>query len=182
MVAAAKPVVEAKNGYGGACCTGPIPSRRVIDRKVVVDHAARSMTVDWRIDTGPMRVSTGDHPRLQSIDRDFVQARPALEAGQPFDGGKVDEGRRTRSTADSFLRSRLPMPTRSTRRPSADDRDGHREQASLDRGGVTYSTSEGPGGKAFWEHRNLFGAGERLTLTLRVSEIQGATADFRKPD
>jgi len=52
----------------------------------------------------------------------------------------------------------------------------------LDRGGVTYSTSEGPGGKAFWEHRNLFGAGERLTLTLEGGQkIQGATADFRKP-
>ncbi|HZF36109.1 MAG TPA: BamA/TamA family outer membrane protein, partial [Candidatus Angelobacter sp.] len=105
------------------------------------------------------------------------------EAGQPFDGGKVDEGRRT--LIDSGLFSSVKIAY-----ANALDADGRlpmtvtvieNKHRSIG-GGVTYSTSEGPGGKAFWEHRNLFGAGERLTLTLEGGQkIQGATADFRKP-
>ncbi|HZF32764.1 MAG TPA: hypothetical protein VE914_03080, partial [Candidatus Angelobacter sp.] len=96
MVAAAKPVVEGEERLLAALAAQAYPLARVIDRKVVVDHAARSMTVDWRIDTGPYaRFGPATIQGLQSIDRDFVQARLPWEAGQPFDGGKVDEGRRT---------------------------------------------------------------------------------------
>ena len=48
--------------------------------------------------------------------------------------------------------------------------------------GARYSTDEGPLGKLFWEHRNLFHEGEKLNLSLTGGQvIQGAEADFRKP-
>jgi translocation and assembly module TamA len=184
MVAAAKPVVEAEDRLLATLAAQAYPLARVIDRKVVVDHAARSMTVDWHIDTGPYaRFGPATIEGLQSIDQDFVQARLPWEAGQPFDGGKVDEGRRALVNSGLFSSVKIEYA-------NALDADGRlpmtvtvveNKHRSIG-GGVTYSTSEGPGGKAFWEHRNLFGAGERLTLTLQGGEkIQGVTADFRKP-
>ena len=49
--------------------------------------------------------------------------------------------------------------------------------------GASYSTNEGPGGKLFWEHRNLFGDAESLRIELSSSFIsRSGTVDFRKPD
>ncbi len=184
MVAAAKPVVEGEQRLLAALAVQAYPLARVVDRRVVVDHAARSMTVNWQVDTGPYaRFGDVTIEGLQSVDRDFLQARLPWEAGQPFDGGKVDEGRR--ALIDTRLFSsvkigyanaldadgRLPMTVTVVE-------DKHRSIG----GGLSYSTSDGPDGRAVWEHRNLFGAGERLTLTLEGGEvIQGLVADFRKP-
>lgn len=48
--------------------------------------------------------------------------------------------------------------------------------------GVSWSTSEGPGGRLFFENRNMFGRGENLRIELRGSEIE-QSIDFtaRKP-
>ncbi len=48
--------------------------------------------------------------------------------------------------------------------------------------GVSWSTSEGPGGRIFFENRNIFGRGENLRIELRGSKIE-QSIDFtaRKP-
>ena len=49
-------------------------------------------------------------------------------------------------------------------------------------GGVDYSTADGIGANGFWEHRNLFGAGEKLRLHLEASQLQyGFETNFAKP-
>jgi translocation and assembly module TamA len=190
MVAAAKPVVEGEQRLLTTLAAQAYPLARVADRRVVVDHATRSMTVEWRIDTGPYaRFGTATIDGLQTLDPAFVQARLPWEVGQPFDGSKVDEGRQT--LIDSGLFSSVKIAHAQSL--DADGRlpmtvtlvEGKRHSVG---GGVSYSTSEGFGakgfgGKAFWEHRNLFGEGERLIFTLEGGEtVQGAKADFRKPD
>jgi translocation and assembly module TamA len=190
MVAAAKPVVDGEERLLAALAAQAYPLARVIDRKVVVDHAARTMTVDWRIDTGPYaRFGAASIAGLQNLDPAFVQARLGWEAGEPFDGTRVDKARQT--LIDTGLFSSVKIAHAETL-----DADGRLPMTvtlvegkprSIG-GGVSYSTSEGFGakgfgGKAFWEHRNLFGQGERLTLTLEGGQtIQGGKADFRKPD
>lgn len=48
--------------------------------------------------------------------------------------------------------------------------------------GLTYYSDEGPGGILGWEHRNLFGAGEKLGINLGVSSLkQSLDFDFSKP-
>lgn len=48
--------------------------------------------------------------------------------------------------------------------------------------GLTYYSDEGPGGTLSWEHRNLFGAAEKLETALNLSLIkQSLEADFTKP-
>ncbi len=48
--------------------------------------------------------------------------------------------------------------------------------------GLTYYSDEGVGGTLGWEHRNLFGAAEKLQVTLNLSLLrQGLDLDFSKP-
>jgi translocation and assembly module TamA len=50
-------------------------------------------------------------------------------------------------------------------------------------GTISWSSSEGFGAEASWEHRNLGGHGERLETTLRLSQVLvGANASLRLPD
>ncbi|WP_243438255.1 autotransporter assembly complex protein TamA [Fundidesulfovibrio soli] len=50
------------------------------------------------------------------------------------------------------------------------------------KGGVTYNTDDGPGAQVNWEHRNLFGNGERLKLHLAVSQVSKVfEANFENP-
>lgn len=49
--------------------------------------------------------------------------------------------------------------------------------------GLEYSSSEGVGTTLYWEHRNIFGQGEKLRADLHVSEItQELAASFVKPN
>lgn len=49
--------------------------------------------------------------------------------------------------------------------------------------GVKYATTEGLGGQAFWSHRNIFGSGEVLGASLRLSpRLSRAKVDLDIPD
>jgi translocation and assembly module TamA len=49
--------------------------------------------------------------------------------------------------------------------------------------GLAYNTSEGAGGRIFWENRNLFGEAEYLRLSLALGQQKnGIAANFRRPD
>lgn len=189
MVAAARAVVDAEARLLSQLAAQAYPLAQVQDRKVIVDHADRSMTVEWRIDTGPAaRFGAVTIEGVQSIDETFLRARLPWREGEPFDGRKVDQGRRNLVETGLFASVRvvhagtlndqqqLPMTVALVEAK-------HRSIG----GGLRYSTSEGFGfegfgGRAFWEHRNFFGAGERLAFTLEGGQtIQEARVDLRKP-
>jgi translocation and assembly module TamA len=189
MVAAARAVVDAEARLLSQLAAQAYPLAQVEDRKVIVDHADRSMTVEWRIDTGPAaRFGAITIEGVHSIDETFLRARLPWREGDPFDGRKVDQGRQNLVETGLFSSVRvahgealndqqqLPMTVALVEAK-------HRSIG----GGLRYSTSEGFGyegfgGRAFWEHRNFFGAGERLAFTLEGGQtIQEARADLRKP-
>jgi translocation and assembly module TamA len=182
--AESKRVVDAEVKLLGLLAAQAYPLARVADRKVIVDHATRSMTVDWRIDTGPhARFGEVKIQGLTSVDERFVRARLPIKTGEPYNGDKVEQGR------SALVDTRLFSAVRIDHADKLDSAgqlpitvtliEGKRRSLG---GGVSYSTSEGFTGQAFWEHRNLFGGGERLTLTLLAGEtVQGGKADFRKP-
>jgi translocation and assembly module TamA len=189
MVAAAKTVVDAEGRLLSLLAAQAYPLAKVQDRKVIVDHAAKTMTVEWRIDTGAYaRFGEVTITGTQSVDREFLRVRLPWTEGEPFDGRKVDEGRQNLVETNLFSSVRVAHAT-------ALDNQGRlpvtvtlvdAKHRSIG-GGLSYSTGEGYGvqgfgGKAFWEHRNLLGAGERLGFTLEGGQtIQSATLDFRKP-
>jgi translocation and assembly module TamA len=184
IVAASKPVIDAEQKILSLLGEQAYPLARAEDRRVVVDHATRRMIVEWRIDTGPKaRFGVLTIEGLRDVHLDFVQSLLPWRRGEPYDSRKVEDGRVTLVDTRVFGSVRIAHGDKV-------DADGelpitvtvteakHRSIGA----GLRYSTNEGPLGKIFWEHRNLFHEGESLNLSLTSGfVIQGAGADFRKP-
>lgn len=182
--AAAAEVVAAEQRLLSLLARQGYPLARVLQRKVVVDHASRTMSVAVRLDTGPL-ASFGPVAveGLDTVDEQYVRLLMPWSEGETFDAGKVEEGRRRLVATGLFsavriahadaarVDGRLPMTLSVTENK-------HRSIG----GGVRYATEEGFGAQVFWEHRNLFGQGERLKLTGTGGQTGfGAKLSFRDP-
>ncbi len=161
------------------------PFAKVIDRKAVVDIAKAEMDVIYTIapgataSFGPLTI-TG----LSRTDRDFVAGRVAWKEGTPYDSRQVEATRKALTKTSLFSAIRINHAA------APDAGGGVAMTLDLVEGpprsvgaGIAYNTNLGFGAQAFWEHRNLFGEGERLRVTAGVAQLQqGLAADFRKPD
>ncbi|MFQ5348616.1 MAG: autotransporter assembly complex family protein [Rhodothalassiaceae bacterium] len=160
-------------------------------REVVIDHATNSATVRYHIAAGPQLLfGTVFFTGADDVDRGYLARLVPWTAGTPYDRRLVDAYRRTligtrlfSAVAIDFAEPAAALHKKT--RPLPADLRVTLAPARLRTIAVSagFSTSEGAGGDVSWEHRNLLGAGERLTLTLTGAEIeQSLTADFRKPD
>ncbi|MGX1197555.1 BamA/TamA family outer membrane protein [Parvibaculum sp. MBR-TMA-1.3b-4.2] len=159
------------------------PDAELDDRKVIVDLAAHKASVTLSIKAGepmlfgPLAISNKGRTR-----DDYVRSFITFEKGETYDRSEVDNSlnalRKTGLFDQIALDSGQPingneLPQELTLKESP---------ARTVRLGANYTTSTGAGAKASWEHRNLLGRGEKLTLGLNVSQTeQSATADFSKP-
>jgi translocation and assembly module TamA len=161
------------------------PLAEVAERRAVVDHDTRTMTVELRVDPGPPVVfGPLAIDRLEKVEEDYVRDLVAWPEGEVFDQRILEDARRTLSKTNLFRSVRLE----SAEQVTADNRlpvtarveeSKHRTLSA----GLTYTTSEGVGGDVSWEHRNLSGRQETLVLSAHLSEIrQQATATFVKPN
>ena len=160
----------------------PFPT--VADRRVVVDHAERSVNVTFIVEPGPV-AAFGDTEiaGLESVQESVVHKELPWQPGDPFNGDLLARAQSRIvatalfgvvqvSTADTLDEDgRVPIEIQVTERR-------HRTIGFS----VSYRTDEGLGARASWEHRNLLGRGERLGLSAAVSGILAAfEAEFRKP-
>ncbi len=160
------------------------PFAEAVDRRVVVNHADRVMAVRVEIAAGPPATfGAVRYDGLERTRRDYLDSLVPWQAGAVYDAAKV-ERLRTRLLATRLFSTVTVAPEG---RP---DRNGRLpvlvtvEEApprSIG-GGVRYSTDDGAGVRAFWEHRNLLGGAEHLRANLDLSlESQSAEVIFRKP-
>lgn len=160
------------------------PLAKVLDRKTVIDHGTRTMTVSLAADAGPAaRFGAVTIEGLSAVDEDYVRSKITWTEGERYDRAKVEATRRTLSDAGLFasvaVTAEKKVGTDGTLPMTVTLVEGKHRSIGF---GASYSTSEGFGGEVFWEHRNLFGRNERLRLTLTAAEIeQVLEADFRKP-
>ncbi len=161
------------------------PFARVSRREIEVEHADRSMHVSLYLDPG-LRARLGKIrvTGLREVEEKFVRRRIVLSEGDAYDPAKIEESRHILLSSGVFAsvriihgdsldgEGRLPITIEVT------------ESKSRTIGaGVRYSSSEGFGGRAYWEHRNVMGGGERLKFSARASEIfYGSNLDYREPD
>jgi translocation and assembly module TamA len=161
------------------------PFPEIVDRQVVVDHAVRSMIVHTTIATGPRAVFgeiqvSGVKTKLA----DYAKLRAPWKEGDPYDPEELEKMRNELAGAGLFSTVRI-------RPGEAVGADGTLPiLIDLERGkprsvgvGASYSSSEGAGGSAYWEHRDLFNRAERLRIGAEAAQI-GYTArlTFEKPD
>ncbi|RVU21959.1 autotransporter assembly complex protein TamA [Methylobacterium oryzihabitans] len=142
------------------------PFVKVVRRDPVVDHAAQAMDVAFAIDPGPKAgigaVTVSGAPGVDpAVIRSFIYAEP----GDPYSPQALAGIRRSVSRIEALGSVRV-------REGTALDPDGNLpvfvEVAERARHlvGVSarYSTVDGPGVRAYWADRNLFGGGESLRI------------------
>lgn len=185
MPAVAQTVIGAEGRLLQLLARRAHPLAQVVDRLVVVDHAALSMAVTETVDPGPIARFAEPTVRAPAqVDRQWIENRVPWGRGDAFDPAKLEEFRKILANSGLFgtvavragealdADGLLPVRVDLTERPG--------RSAGL---GLVYSTAEGPEGQAFWEDRDLLGAMERLRLTaLGGREHSLLLADYRAPD
>ncbi len=161
------------------------PLARIVDRNFIVDHADRTMSVTADVDAGPAaRFGPVVFHGLVHVKEDYVRQFVGWTSGELYDERKVEALRSALSGTGLFTSVKIEhakmvdengaLPVTITVVEKK-----HRSVGA----GVSYSTSEGFGGKVFWEHRNLLGRQERLRVFGDVTEInQKIGTHFRKPN
>lgn len=167
MPARAEALLDAERAWVEHARSRGYPFAAYARREYIPDHHQRLLHVRLELDPGPRAVwgetkITG----LSRVREDFVRGELGFEPGQPFDPAQLDETRvrlirlglfssvsllhADRVDEDGRLNLTLNLRERRPRTIAA---------------GLHYTTDEGAGVRAEWEHRNLDGAGERLKLT-----------------
>jgi translocation and assembly module TamA len=154
-------------------------------RQAVVDHDERIMDLTLRIELGPLtRFGPTTIEGLGQVEEEFVRRRIGWQQGEVITPAQLN------ATREDIVETGLFTAVRVTLADSAGP-DGEvpvtiqlaeRKHRSIGVG-ARYLTDEGLGGNISWEHRNLFGGGERLSADLDASEIgQTLAVGFRRPD
>lgn len=161
------------------------PFAKVTDRKAVIDIATNTMRVTYTVVPGAAaKFGPLDITGLTRVDRDFVTRRIAWKEGEPYDSRAVE------TTRQDLVKTALFSAVRISHADAPDEKGEVAMTVALTEGpprsvgaGIAYNTNLGFGVQGFWEHRNLFGAGENLRVTAGAAERQLALAlAFRKPD
>ncbi|MCC9623101.1 autotransporter assembly complex protein TamA [Thalassospira sp. MA62] len=160
------------------------PLARAVDRTVMADTALKTISITYSYESGEKanfgRVSVDG---AEKVDEDFIKGYRSWGPGEQFSPEQVRTTRRDLAQSnlfDSVIVKTADQVGESGEIP-VEITVVERKHRSIG-GGVDFSTADGPGANAFWEHRNLFGAGEKLRLGVEASGLeQGLTASFRKP-
>lgn len=160
------------------------PDATLTDREVIVDLATQLSDVTLKISAGgarrfgPLIVRNPD----THVRDDYVRSFATFRNGQIYDQREVTD------TIDKLRKTGLFETVAIT--SSEPDEQGRIAQiiALSERPvrsigvGASWSTDEGPGVRSFWEHRSIFGRGEKLRLSVEVAQLQQiASAELRKP-
>lgn len=161
------------------------PMAEIADRRAVIDRDTHTMDVELAIRPGPRLrfakpVVTGE----TDVDPAFLQQRLLIEPGTRYDSRDVDRARRR--LVDTNLFSTVQVIEGPEPNADGDWPITFEVSERLPRtigAGVGYRSEDGPVVRAFWEHRNIFGAGERLRIEAETSQIlQRLEAQLLKPD
>lgn len=181
--ATAAPIVDAEGRIATFYTERGRPFAKVLHRRAVIDRGTQTMEVTYTVDTGPAaRFGAVTVSGLESLDQGYVDRQLGWADGDPYDSRKVEATRK--ALVDSTLFSTVMVQPVA---PVVDDRVPMRieliERPARSIGaGVQYDTTDGFGGRVFWEHRNLLGNAEKLRIEGKFGETgPGLTSTFRRP-
>jgi translocation and assembly module TamA len=178
-------VLDAQEGLIKFLRKKGFPLAKIADREVVVDHKDRSVSVSFKIDTGPNAVfGHTTISGLVKVDESYVAGKLPWKEGDPFDGDLIEEARKAISGLGLFASIRITEANEvnegSLFPVTIDVTERKHKSISA---GLNYITNQGPGVKLAWENRNLFHQGEKLTTKYEFSnQTVSAEGTFRKQD
>lgn len=161
------------------------PLARLGDRRTVIDRETKIMDVELVIEAGPkLAFARPTIVGADDVDEDFLVGRTLIEPGTPYQIQTVEQARRRLIDTNLFATVRVvegPEPDEDGRWPVTFEVSErlHRTIGA----GVGFRSDDGPNINAFWEHRNILGAGERLRIEGEASLIlRRLEGQLRKPD
>ena len=160
------------------------PEAKLANRRVVVDLLSNLADVTLTIEAGPHMVFGPVLVRNEGgrTKTDYVRALTTIEEGTPYDRREVDATTAALRGTGLFDSVSIMTAAATEDGTAAQEIELTERKPRTVRLGASWSSSEGAGVRGSWEHRNLFGAAERLVLGLSIAQIeQKATAEFRKP-
>lgn len=181
----AKAVVDAEAKITDILHRGAYPFAAIAERKVTADFDSHAVTVAWTVTPG-QRAAFGQirFTGLTTVREGYLAGLVPWQVGQPYDADLVARFRKKVASLDLFTvvqvepvndpdaAGQVPIQVTVTERK-------HRTI----KGGLDYKTDEGPGANLGWEHRNLSGGGEKLSIAGSASSIERTgEASFEKPD
>jgi translocation and assembly module TamA len=184
MPARAPDVLEVERRLLGLLGERGHPLAGVVERKTIIQHGARTMTVRLVVDAGPLaRFGPLGLRGLERVDEEYLRALVTWRRGESFDRRKIDATREVIVATGLFSSTRIDLAQQPDAQGELPVTISLEEGAQRSIGaGLNYSSDVGFGGDVFWEHRNFFGSDEDLKLSLTAAEIeQGIEAAFRKP-
>ncbi len=161
------------------------PYARVADRVATVILSEETMDLVIKVRAGPaMTYGEVTIEGLEDVDPDYIRQRIPWEVGEPYDTGQVKKFRDTlaQSGLFSLVTASPPRPAPTEPGPAEVTVQVEEAKSRSIGAGAFYSTADGPGVRAFWEHRNLLGMGQSLRLSGEISQVANtAEATFRWP-
>jgi translocation and assembly module TamA len=180
-----QPVVATETALIAAFANHGHPFAKIEKRDVVIDQAAHTMAVTFRIAPGPAtRFGTVTITGLKNLNSGYVTRRLRWRQGESYDAAKVEQTRRELIESGLFSTVRITPEPDPANPGTALIAVAATERAHRTIGaGLGYNTSQGAAAKVFWENRNLFGNAEYLRLSATGGQqVYALNANFRRPD
>ena len=171
---------------------------KVAKREATVDHAARTMELDYSLQTGPLaKMGPVTFSGSSSVKTEFLQRRVPYQRGEDYRPEKVDELRDSLTALGLFNSIRMvraeQLDANGELPISIEVQDRPPRTIGF---GASYESTLGFAIGGYWLHRNLFGEGESLRLSAEINRIGAngfgvsglvdtgflVVAAFRKPD
>ncbi|QJE73769.1 outer membrane protein assembly factor [Aerophototrophica crusticola] len=169
---------------------------RVVDRRLVVDHIARTMDVTFQVDPGlPIKYGDLSIQGLEDVEAKAVRRRIPWKPGDPYRPLQLEEAREDLAELGVFSSVRLRLADQPMPDGTAPVEVIVQERDMRFIGfGATYGTDDGFGANAYWGHRNLLGGAENFRVGATIAGIgrnsttdagefdYDLTATYREPD
>lgn len=184
MRAEAAPIIDAEQRLIDLFLNSGYPLAESEKRRVTADTKEKTLKVVYRIITG-RKADFGEVvvSGAKKVDPGFISGYRSWQKGKSFSSEQLKMTQQDLAKTNLFNsviihpakaindQGQIPIEIQVT----------EREPRTVG-GGVNYSTADGFGANLSWEHRNLFGSGEKLKFLIDGSGLQqGAEASFRKP-
>jgi translocation and assembly module TamA len=168
------------------------PEARVQSSRYFINRDLRELEAEITLAPGPfVRLGPVLARENAPVDPSYLDSLKTWQDGQPWNQARVDEYLATLRRTGLFQTVEMtPGPARPTMEEGQTD-EGETRPVRLALtpaaprtvgGQINYDTNFGPGVKAYWEHRNLIGHGDRLRLDLPLwADLQEFTAAYRYP-
>lgn len=160
----------------------PLP--QVSERKVLVDHATQTADVTLTLKSGQKAVfGQTDIDGYDAVHESFIRRRVGWQAGDVFNLDRVVDTRKKMLGTGLFSTVDITLAAKDGAKTVPSTIQVSERKPRTIGAGVSYSTSRSIEGKVFWEHRNLWGGGEKIRAEADAGlDRYGIGAAFTKPD